>query len=88
MSKNPTFFEVVGLCAFTLGTFLLVGWAGSKVGRQIANRVRRLRKTEQALHDLWGCIGVLEIKDLQPETVEIAKEIHERLYHGGRYGKS
>ena len=34
-----------------------------------------------ALDDLWGCIGKREMQRLQPETVRIAKENHEALWH-------
>lgn len=34
-----------------------------------------------ALDDLWGCIGKREMEHLQPETVRLAKENHEQLWH-------
>jgi hypothetical protein len=40
--------------------------------------VQRMR---EALDDLWGCIGVAELKDLQPETVRVAHENHTFLWH-------
>lgn len=42
-----------------------------------------VEKLREALDDLWGCIGVNEIKDLQPETVRVASENHTRLNHSG-----
>lgn len=35
----------------------------------------------EALDDLWGCIGKVEIEHLQPATIRIAKENHDRLNH-------
>lgn len=43
-----------------------------------------MSRLEEALDDLWGCIGTAEIGDLQPETVLIAQAIHERLWHGAQ----
>jgi hypothetical protein len=36
---------------------------------------------QHALDDLWGCIGKREMEHLQPETVQLAKENHEALWH-------
>lgn len=43
----------------------------------------RLTALREAVDDLWGCIGKAEMDDLQPETVEIAKALHEDIWHGG-----
>ena len=35
----------------------------------------------EVVDDLWGCIGVTEIGQLQPETVSLAKANHEMVAH-------
>lgn len=45
---------------------------------QNKDQVDRLR---EALDDLWACIAKNEIGHLQPETVQLAKQNHELLWH-------
>lgn len=40
-----------------------------------------LDSTRQALNDMWACIGVNEISDLQPETIEVACANHDLICH-------
>lgn len=39
----------------------------------------RLAAYEAAIDDLWANISSIE--GLEPETIEVCKELHERLYH-------
>lgn len=39
----------------------------------------------EALDDLWACVGMEEAAHLQPETIELAKNNHEYLWHKQRY---
>jgi hypothetical protein len=36
----------------------------------------------EAVEDLWACIGTAEIAHLRPETVMLAKGLHEKVWHG------
>jgi hypothetical protein len=40
-----------------------------------------VNELREAVHDLWACIAVNEIDHLQPETIEVARRIHEELCH-------
>lgn len=40
-----------------------------------------LLRLYEALDDLWGCIGTAEIDSLQPETLDVAREVHTAMWH-------
>lgn len=42
---------------------------------------RQLTERDAAIDDLMLCIGKTEIDHLQPETITLAQEVHERLWH-------
>ena len=72
---------------------LIKQFGGSDLNREqkdvlhLANVViahdEKMLALKEALHDLWGCIGSAEIQHLQPETIQMASQIHEEMCHGG-----
>jgi hypothetical protein len=41
----------------------------------------RVSTLEAAVDDLWSCLGPAELDHVQPETEEIAQEVHNLLWH-------
>lgn len=66
-----------------LKTEVLDGLAGDvqEVRRTLQIALGDLRVLQDALDDLWGCIGLKEIEDLQPETILVARANHRALCH-------
>lgn len=62
--------------AWTRDDLVLLEWA--EVNRP------KVEALQEALDDLWGCIGTAEIKHLQPETVALAMANHTALWHEGK----